>query len=153
MAVTLRRRTSHPDRWIGAALAGALGGFLVGWLAARRPGKVAGRIEGDSVAWHDRLGERIGDGFDAAAAGLRGVRARFTDDVLPDEVDLEARLALVANAEAVRVEHLGDGIVELTGTAPDPASRAAAASVARVPGVRVVVNRIWTPTSAAPSAN
>ncbi len=141
------------DGWVGPALAAAAAGFALGWLAARRPGKVAGRVEGDTVAWHDRLGERIGDGFDAAAAGLRGVRARFVDDPLPDEVDLEARLALVAGAQDIRVEHLGEGIVELTGTAADAASRAAASSVARLPGVRVLVNRVWTPSSAAPAAN
>lgn len=43
----------------------------------------------------------------------------------------------------VRVEALGDGIVELTGTVPDALSRQLARDVARgVPGAEVVVNRV-----------
>ncbi len=43
----------------------------------------------------------------------------------------------------IGVEALGDGIVELTGTAPDPLSRQIAADIARnVPGADIVVNRI-----------
>jgi osmotically-inducible protein OsmY len=45
------------------------------------------------------------------------------------------------------MEHLGDGIVELTGASSDEASHAAAAAIARVPGVRAVVNHVWTPSS------
>jgi osmotically-inducible protein OsmY len=43
----------------------------------------------------------------------------------------------------VRVEALGDGIVELTGTVPDALSRQLAGDVARgVTGAQVVVNRV-----------
>jgi hypothetical protein len=135
------------------ALTGVAAGFLLGWLFARKPGKVAGRLEGEGIGWHDRLGERMGDGLDAAVGGLREVRARFFDVPPPDPVELEARLALVDDAARIRVAHLGDGIVEVTGSASDVAARAAAAAVARVPGVRAVVNRVWTPASEAPPAN
>lgn len=44
---------------------------------------------------------------------------------------------------SIQVEALGDGIVELTGTTPDPLSRQIAADLARnVPGADIVVNRI-----------
>jgi osmotically-inducible protein OsmY len=44
---------------------------------------------------------------------------------------------------SLRVHALGDGLVELTGTAPDAASRRAAGETARtVRGAEVVVNRI-----------
>lgn len=139
--------------WLVPALAGAAAGALIGWLLARKPGKVAGQVAAEGIAWHDRLGERLGDGLDAAAHGLREVRDRFLEVPPPQQVELEARLALVGDAAQVSVAHLGEGIVELTGTAPESAARAAAAAVARVPGVRAVVNRVWTPASGTPVTN
>jgi hypothetical protein len=134
---------------LSAAL-GAAAGLFVGWMFARKPGKVSGSLRGDTIAWHDRLGERFGDGLETAVEGLREIRARFLDDEPPDPTELEARLALVDGAAGIRVRDLGDGIVELTGSGSDPAARAAAAAVARVPRVHAVVNRVWTPSSAAP---
>jgi len=53
----------------------------------------------------------------------------------------------------VRVEALGDGIVELTGTVPDALSRQLARDVARsVPGAEVVVNRVLVEGSDSVSA-
>jgi hypothetical protein len=127
------------------AAAGA--GLIVGWLLARKRGKVAGNLEGESIRWHDRLGERLGDGLDAAVNGLREVRERWQDVQPPDPATLAARLGAVDGARKVRMEHLGDGIVELTGASSDEASHAAAAAIARVPGVRAVVNHVWTPSS------
>jgi osmotically-inducible protein OsmY len=65
----------------------------------------------------------------------------------PEEVEHAVSLALRDDPDtrdlAVRVDALGDGIVELTGTAPDPLSRQIAADIARaVPGADIVVNRI-----------
>jgi hypothetical protein len=139
--------------WALPALLGASVGLAVGWLLTRKPGKVAGRVEAEGIAWHDRLGERLGDGFDAAVDGLREARARFLEVPPPRHEELEARLALVEGAGRVRVAHLGDGIVELTGEASDEAARAAVVAVARVPGVRAAVSRVWTPSSEAPAAN
>lgn len=54
----------------------------------------------------------------------------------------------------VRVEALGDGIVELTGTVPDALSRQLAGDVARgVPGADVVVNRVLVEGSNGVSAD
>lgn len=136
------------------ALCAAVGaGLIVGWLLARKPGKVAGDVRGESIAWHDRLGERLGDGLDAAVMGLREVRSRWADVPPPVSEAIESRLATIDDAEGVRVEHLGDGIMELTGEAPDDVSHAAAAAVARLPGVRAVVNHVWTPSSEVPGPN
>lgn len=153
MRSTVIPRGRRDGDWLLPALAGAAVGTLLGWLLARKPGKVAGQVAAEGIAWHDRLGERLGDGLDAAAHGLREVRERFLEVPPPQPVELEARLALVHDAAQVRVTHLGEGIVELTGTAPEEAARAAAAAVARVPGVRAVVNRVWTPASGAPAPN
>jgi osmotically-inducible protein OsmY len=65
----------------------------------------------------------------------------------PEELEHAVSQALEedpdTNSLAVRVESLGDGIVELIGTAPDALSRQIAADIARaVPGADIVVNRI-----------
>jgi osmotically-inducible protein OsmY len=56
-----------------------------------------------------------------------------------------------ARGVVARVHALGEGLVELTGTAPDPVSRRAAGEAARaVPGADIVVNRILVEGSEAP---
>ena len=66
-----------------------------------------------------------------------------------DQTDLERAIESALDADPdthslnVKVEALGDGIVELTGTTPDPLSCQIAADIARgVPGADIVVNRI-----------
>jgi osmotically-inducible protein OsmY len=56
-----------------------------------------------------------------------------------------------ARGVELRVQSLGDGLVELTGTAPDPMTRRAAGDAARaVPGADIVVNRILVEGSETP---
>jgi hypothetical protein len=146
-AVTVRRGVppTSPD-WILPAALGAAAGVLVGWMIARRPTSVEGSVEAEALAWR----ERLGNGIEAAVESLRDIHARFLQAEPLDALELEARLALVEGAASIRVSDLGDGIVELTGTARDEVARSAAGAVARVPGVHAVVNRVWTPSSAAP---
>lgn len=150
VAVVGRDVPAAPPGWIVPAALGAAVGVLVGWMLTRKPGKVGASVEGDAIDWRERLGERLGNGIEAAVESLRDIHARFVQAEPPDLLEMEARLALVEGASAIRVHDLGDGIVELTGTARDDAARAAAGAVARVPGVHAVVNRVWTPSSAAP---
>ncbi len=73
--------------------------------------------------------------------------AEIGDDHDPLEVQRSVEQALEddpgTQSLTVRVEALGDGIVELTGSVPDALSRQLAGDVARgVPGADVVVNRV-----------
>jgi osmotically-inducible protein OsmY len=73
----------------------------------------------------------------------------------PDTIERTVQDALRHSPEtrhvAAKVHALGDGLVELTGTAPDAASRRAAGDTARsVPGAEVVVNRILIEGNDAP---
>jgi hypothetical protein len=89
---------------------------------------------------------------------VRGLRksdsARPAD---PEEIEHAVISALHDDPDTaplpISAESLGDGIVELTGTAPDPLSRQIAADIARgVPGADIVVNRILVEASDGPSA-
>ncbi len=80
-----------------------------------------------------------------AVRGLR--RPRSAEPPEREELERAIESALDADPDThslnVKVEALGDGIVELTGTTPDPLSCEIAADVARgVPGADIVVNRI-----------
>ncbi len=80
-----------------------------------------------------------------AVRGIRGSGAVELED--PENVESAVSNALDQDTDThplpVKVEALGDGIIELTGTAPDPLSRQIAADVARgVRGADIVVNRI-----------
>ena len=117
--------------WLGIALA-AVGGLMAGVIAGAA------------------LGEMLGD---LSPARLRGVARRlrpskvetFTEDPRLLRNAIAGALADHPDTQglAVTVEALGDGMVELTGIAPDPISREVAGAVAReVPGAGVVVNRL-----------
>jgi hypothetical protein len=79
---------------------------------------------------------------------LRSARERKGDGAL----DLDAlRVALtgIPGSEQVHLRDLGGGIVEALGAAPDSATvQQVLAALREVEGVTVVVNRIWTPSSA-----
>lgn len=154
MSKTMRRRLrlagrDRADTWIVPAALGAAAGVLVGWMLGRPTSRRRDEAPQDGT----RLGERLSNGLGAALEGLREIHARFVQEEPPEIVEIEARLALVEGAAGIRVAHLGDGILELTGSGSDETARAAAAAVARVAGVHAVVNRVWTPSSAAPPAN
>ena len=84
---------------------------------------------------------------------LRGQRRDPDRDPgdLAREVRDEIRRTQETRAARVDVHAVGPGLLELTGTAPDAATRLAAGEVARAhPDVEVVVNRILVPGSDLP---
>ena len=136
-------------------VAGVVAGFVAGWwwgrTAATDPG--TGQLPADPPiddGWADRWGERVDAAMGAAATGFRTVGARWRAPVALDEARLADALAAVGGAGRLRAAVLGDGLVEVVGTASDTAATAAVGAVRAVPGVRVVVNRVWTPSSAHP---
>lgn len=67
----------------------------------------------------------------------------------PDPEALDRVIAELPAGAGLRTLHLGEGIVEVVGSAAsEPAARQVLDAAAEVPGVRAVVNRIWTPSSA-----
>lgn len=91
-------------------------------------------------------GERAWRG---AVQGLEQARDLLVGPVAVDLEALRARLGELPSADGVRVRELGEGILEVVGRAPDDAAaRALLEAVAAEPGVEVVVNRVWTPSSA-----
>jgi len=136
-------------------LTGASAGLLAGVLVARRRGG-GGSGGGAPSPRAAREGRTIGEGWssalEGAARGLAAARERLGlkpgEATEPDPGALAATLVDRPGAEGVRVRDLGGGIVEVYGTAPgadvvDGILRA----VTEVPGVLVVVNRVWTPAS------
>jgi osmotically-inducible protein OsmY len=93
----------------------------------------------------------------------RAVRRLRTAEEMEDDQDpaiLERSIGQALDEDPgtqeldVRVEALGDGIVELTGIVPDALSRQLAGDVARgVPGAGVVVNRVLVEGSDGVSAD
>ncbi len=127
----IRVRDEERD-WLGLGLAAAAGVGL-GVFAGMAIGQLLGGVDAERV--RDVVGRRLG----RSTAG--------TDAGTETDVERTVNGALSENATtrhlAVRAHAIGDGIVELTGTAPDPEARALAGTIARgVVGSAVVVNRI-----------
>lgn len=118
------------DSWAGVALSAAAGlgaGLLAGLLVS----EVFGNVDSERLR--------------RAVARLRARPAADADD--PAAVEAAVQEALRANPStrrlSVAARALGDGIVELTGAAPDATARRLAGDVARgVAGADIVVNRI-----------
>lgn len=87
---------------------------------------------------------------EAAAQGIRTVGSRWRERAPFDSEAARLRLAAVAGADRVRLQVLGEGIVELSGRAAEGVARESVVTLRALPGVRAVVNRVWTPTSADP---
>lgn len=116
----------------GAAMAGA-------FLAGRRSG-AASALPPLSRAW-----EGASRRMSAMAETLREPSAFDADAV-------RSRLDRLPGSEGLRLRVLTDGILEVVGTAPDAErARAILDALSKEPGVRAVVNRVWTPSSAAPA--
>lgn len=141
MSVTTLRRAA---RDCGLVLLGALGGFAVSrWLQERPPRRDGAGPGPWARAWDEAV--------EGAAAGLESARHLVRPHAEPDVQDLEERLAMIGGAEGCRIRALGPGIVEVVGSAEDEATlQAVLDTVAGEPGVDVVVNRVWTPSSSAP---
>jgi osmotically-inducible protein OsmY len=107
-------------------VAGVLMGGLMGAVHPERLRRAMGRMRRRAVPQDPHVVERA-------------VRQALRDS------------ALTRNLE-IRVHALGDGLVELTGTAPTAAARREAGEAARtVPGADVVVNRILVEGSDLPA--
>jgi uncharacterized Ntn-hydrolase superfamily protein len=134
---------------------GAAAGLAAGWLISR-PRAEATRVVGTpepDTSWADRWGDRVDAAVDAATDGFRAVERRWrTEDPIELEPLVEA-LARVPGADQLRVSVLGEGLVEIEGTASDDAVEAARGALLDEAGVRVVLNRVWTPSSLEPATN
>lgn len=122
-------RDHNDDGVIGLALTAAMGfagGLVLGMLA----GSVVGDVHSDRVRRAmGRLRKSSGDATDA--------------DALSGAVRDALRLDEVTRDLVIGVHCPGEGLVELTGVAPDAVARQAAGDIARgVPGADIVVNRI-----------
>lgn len=143
--VALRNGTGDREAVLLAGLAGLAAGFLAGrWLARADDPVARGELGDPDDSWADRWGERMDAAVEAGARGLRDLRRRWAGVPPADLVRAGRLLAAIPDADRVRVHDLGDGIVELVGEAPPPAERAAVEAVQALPGVRIVVNRIWS---------
>lgn len=140
--MTLRQVT----RDCGLVLLGALGGYAFSrWLQDRPPPGGAAGPGAWSRAWDDAV--------EGAAAGLQSARHRVRPPPGPDLEALEERLGTIAGSEGCHVRLLERGIVEVVGSAEDEATlQEVLDAVAAEPGVEVVLNRVWTPSSSAPGA-
>ena len=135
-----RLRAEREDSdWLGIA-ASAIAGIGLGvvsglafsqWFSEVSPGTVTGAVR--------RLGRKSGDGTPEQPELIeRAVNGALSENPKTRQLDVRAR-------------GLGEGIVELTGSAPDRDARALAATIARgVAGVSVVVNRILVDTDELP---
>ena len=135
-------------RSLSTLLAGASVGALAMWLWGRRSSRAA-LVSGSPV--QEGEGSRPDVAEEPAEALARAPKRRKLEDPdAPLDVDaLRATLADVSGSEQVHLRHLGGGIVEALGAAPDAAAVHRVLSALRsAEGVTVVVNRIWTPSSA-----
>jgi hypothetical protein len=129
--MTLVRICNNDRDWLGLTVS-AVAGLGIGVIAG--------------ITFGDSLGRFGGERFGRV---LRHLRRPVTDEPLDEpEVARQAVLDALAQHPGTRgleidVRALGDGIVELTGTAPDEDARELAGTAARAAaGTTVVVNRL-----------
>lgn len=128
-----------PGPWWLSFAAGVAAGLAGGILLGRRP---AG-----AVPLPDFTGAWKG-----ASRRLEAVAGALREGPAMDLEAIRTRLAGMAGGEGLRLRELTDGILEVVGTAPDAeTAREVLAALGREPGVRAVVNRVWTPSSASPA--
>jgi hypothetical protein len=90
---------------------------------------------------------------DAATDGLRAVERRLRAERPIELAPLRAALNRIPGADRLRVSVLGEGLVEIEGAGSDAVVQAARAALREQDGVRVVLSRVWTPSSADPGTN
>ncbi|MEK9500550.1 BON domain-containing protein [Gaopeijia maritima] len=139
---------------LGRLLTGVAAGAVLGWLwraAGERSRGAGGSAEAPvDEGWSERWGDRMDAAVDAAAQSIRSVSARWRERPPLDESAARAGLAAIEGTSGVRFQVLGAGIVELSGEASEGPATEAVRHLRGLPGVRAVVNRIWTPSSADP---
>lgn len=134
----LIRVRRQDDDWLGIALSAAAG-LATGLVAGLVIGDLLGDVNTDRVKRAVRRLRRGGEAELLEDAGVVESIERALDEH-PTTSDI-----------SVSVRALGDGIVELTGTAPDAAARTVASDLARsIVGADVVVNRILVEGSDVP---
>lgn len=129
-------RTPTPG-WLVFA-AGVAAGFAGSLLLRRHTGTPA-TLPRLSRAWED------------ASRRLEAMTETLRE---PEPLDLDAvqrTLDGLPGGQGLRLRILTDGILEVVGTASDvEQARRVLDALSREPGVRAVVNRVWTPSSASP---
>jgi osmotically-inducible protein OsmY len=111
----------------------AAAGVGLGVFAGMAIGQLLGSVDTERV--RRAVGHRLRRSGAGSAAPAEGELERAVNGALSENA--------TTRHLAVRAHALGDGIVELTGTAPDPEARALAGTIARgVAGSGVIVNRI-----------
>jgi hypothetical protein len=137
-------------RTLPTLLAGASMGALAMWLWGRRRSRAA--VVGGPTARADAENtvDEAADEHAEAALGKAPKRKKLDDPHVPLDLGaLRYTLADIPGSEQVHLRHLGGGIVEALGAAPDAATVHRVLTALRsADGVNVVVNRIWTPSSA-----
>lgn len=155
-------RTRDPIRWWAPFAVGVAVGLAAGVTLGRRresatPEGGAVRASGTGSPVRDAGGPVDADdarplrerAWAGAMWGLDQARELMSGSAAPDLVALRRRVAALPGGERVGVRDLGEGIVEVVGSLPDDATaRVLLDAVAAEPGVEVVVNRVWTPSSA-----
>ncbi len=146
---------SRRSTWVVPAALGAAAGFAAAWWLSRphpAPARSPGPGELDT-SWTDRWGERVDAAVDAATGGLRAVERRWWPARPIDLAFLRAAMNDVPGTDRLLVSVLGGGLVEIEGVASDEAVAGAREALLRQEGVRKVINRVWTPSSADPGTN
>jgi uncharacterized membrane protein len=138
-----------------AFLAGASAGLLVAWLASRpRAGRSVEPAAGPRLPSGEaqRARGRWAETWDDAMETLASARERFLPPAPQMDVEgLRSRLAGLPEGRDLEIRDLGEGIVEVIGHAEDQEVVQRVLDVlAAAPGVNVVVNRVWTPSSLSP---
>lgn len=141
-----RSRDRHHRGELALALfAGTALGYFVGCWFARTGDPVSeGELGDPDESWADRWGERMDAAVEAGTRSFDEWRRRWSRLPPVDAAAARRRLRGVEGAGGIRVHDLGDGIVELVGEAPDGVVDAAVAAMEALPGVRIVVRRIWS---------
>ncbi len=129
----------YQDDWLGVAFSAAVG-LGAGLFAGIVAGELFGKVNSERVR--------------GAMGRLKRRPASLPEPHAVERAVQDALRELATTRHLnVRVHALGDGLVELTGTAPDAASRRVAGDTARtVVGAEVVVNRILVEGNDIPNA-
>lgn len=145
-----KRLLEDHHRWWPSFLVGAAAGLAAGALLRGRlepSGEEVG-VEGSSRDGWARLRGAWGDAVEGAAEGLTSARQMLAPEPTIDVAELQGILDGTPGSAGCRLRLLSEGIVEVVGScASEEELDAILDALAAVPGVDVVVNRVWMPDS------